>query len=197
MSNVAELADAELLERCRAGSSSAWEALVRRYQRLIYTVPRRAGLDEDTAADVFQTVFARLHEHLDRIAQPDRLQAWLVTTARRETLRLLELGRRTADSPRDPNSDDDPDPVAGLIDESPLPEEQLERLQLEHRALAALQQLDERSRQLLTLLFLHDEDDPLPYSEIAARLNTSEGSIGPTRMRALAKLREIMSRDGQ
>lgn len=191
MNSLAELPDAELLDHCRAGSAAAWEALVRRYQRLIYTVPRRAGLDDDTAADVFQTVFARLHEHLDRITQPERLQAWLVTTARRETLRCLEIGSRAAELPS--SEDDDADPLADLPDESPLPDELLERLQLEHRARAALAQLDERSRQLLTLLFLHD-GDPLPYAEIAARLNISEGSIGPTRMRALAKLRDLMAR---
>jgi RNA polymerase sigma factor (sigma-70 family) len=194
MSSLSELPDAQLLAHCRDGSAAAWEVLVRRYQRLIYTVPRRAGLDDDSVADVFQTVFARLHEHLDRITQPDRLQAWLVTTARRETLRLLETGSRTAAPPHN-GDDDEAGPLADIADESPLPEEVLQRLQLEHRVRRALDRIDDRSRQLLTLLFLHD-GEPLPYAEIAARLQISEGSIGPTRMRALAKLREVLSRDG-
>jgi RNA polymerase sigma factor (sigma-70 family) len=194
MSSLSELPDAQLLAHCRDGSSAAWEVLVRRYQRLIYTVPRRAGLDDDSVADVFQTVFARLHEHLDRITQPERLQAWLVTAARRETLRLLEAANRTAEPPRS-GDDDDADPLTDIADESPLPEEMLQRLQLEHRVRRALDRIDARSRQLLTLLFLHD-GEPLPYAEIAARLQISEGSIGPTRLRALAKLREVLSRDG-
>jgi len=194
MTRLTELADAELLSRCRDGAAAAWEVLVRRYQRLIYTVPRRAGLDDDAAADVFQTVFARLHEHLDRITQPERLQAWLVTTARRETLRLLEQGRRTVSVSAGDDADDEADPLANVADESPLPEEMLQRLQGERQVRRALDLLDARSREFLTLLFLQDE--PLPYAEIAARLGISEGSIGPTRMRALAKLREILAREG-
>jgi DNA-directed RNA polymerase specialized sigma24 family protein len=52
--------DAQLVARCRAGESAAWGVLVQRYQRLVYAVVRRAGHDEHTAADVFQTVFSRL-----------------------------------------------------------------------------------------------------------------------------------------
>ena len=70
----------------------------------------------------------------------------------------------------------------------------LQRLQAEQKVRRALDLLDARSREFLTLLFLQDE--PLPYAEIASRLGISEGSIGPTRMRALAKLREILARDG-
>ncbi len=171
----ADLSDAELLARCRAGSASAWEVLVRRYQRLIYTVVR---------------LFERLNAHLERIDQPERLQAWLVTTARRETLRLLEHERRMA---RRADDDDTDDPIAVLADESPLPDELLTRLQDEHRVRRALQRLDARSRDLLALLF--QQDEPLAYADIAARLGISEGSIGPTRMRALAKLRDLLAAD--
>src|SRR3954469_100969 len=75
-----ELSDAALLRACRGGDQDAWTTLVNRYQRLIYTIPRRAGLDEQAAADVFQRVFASLVEHLDTLTDPDRLRAWLVTT---------------------------------------------------------------------------------------------------------------------
>jgi RNA polymerase sigma factor (sigma-70 family) len=74
------------LQACRRGDEAAWEALVERYQRLIYTIPRRAGLDKDQAAEVFQEVFTTLFEKLETIEQPERLQAWLVTTARRKAV---------------------------------------------------------------------------------------------------------------
>ena len=57
-----EPSDEKLVLACRRGEAAAWEALVLRYQRLIYAIPRRACLSEDQAADVFQTVFARLVE---------------------------------------------------------------------------------------------------------------------------------------
>ena len=83
MTGLADEDDAALVSRCRRGEAPAWAALVHRYQRLVYAIVRRVGLDEHAAADVFQTVFSRLVEHLPRIADPQRLQAWIVDDARR------------------------------------------------------------------------------------------------------------------
>jgi RNA polymerase sigma factor (sigma-70 family) len=182
--------DADLVQRCRRGEQAAWSTLVRRYQRLIYTVPRRAGLSEDQAADVFQLAFQRLYEHLDRIEDGSRVRAWLVTTAKRECLRLLEEARRFA-QPATAAGDETEDPLARLPDPGPLQDEQLAALQEANRLRLAVDQLDPRSRQLVELLFL--QDDPLPYGEIAQRLGIPEGSIGPTRARCLGKLRKLLA----
>lgn len=186
-----ELSDGELLQRCRAGEAAAWSVLVRRFQRLVYTVPRRAGLGEAQAADVFQTTFTRLVEHADRISDPSRLQAWLVTTAKRESLRLVEASRRFVAPPPPGDDEPDSDPMADLPDPGPRPDELIDGLQQHHRLRSAVDRLDARSRQFVELLFLQDE--PLPYSEIAARLGIAEGSIGPTRARCLAKLRTLLA----
>ena len=146
--------DEELLRACRRGDEAAWEALVRRYQRLVYAVARRAGLDEDAAADVFQDVFATLLENVEAIEQPSRLHAWLVTTARRKTWLAIKRSRRAV----------------------------------------ALDELDERCRLLLTMLF-YRADTP-PYSEVAAALGTTEGSVGPTRARCLKKLLGALNKSG-
>ena len=184
--------DAELVARCRLREPAAWAALVRRYQRLVYTVPRRAGLSEAEAADVFQFSFARLVEHLHRLDDPGRVRAWLVTTARRETLRLIEQNRRLAPLPAAAGDDaPDDDPVARVPDTALLPDEQLAELQQHDLLRRAVDQLDARSRAFVELLFLHDP--PLAYTEIAARLGIAEGSIGPTRARCLDKLRRLMS----
>lgn len=187
-----ELSDRELIERCREGHQAAWSTLVRRYQRLIYTVPRRAGLSEDQAADVFQACFEKLYQHLHRIEDAERVRAWLVTTARRETLRLLEQARRVVDlaPARGEDGDDEGDPLDRFADPNPLPETLLGELQEHDRLRRALDLIDPRSRQLLEMLFL--EEHPLPYAEIAARLGIAEGSIGPTRARSLTKLREAL-----
>lgn len=186
-----ELTDDDLIERCRDGSAAAWSTLVRRYQRLIYTIPRRAGLDEASAADVFQVSFQRLFEHLDRIDDPGRVRAWLVTTAKRETLRLIEQTRRFPQAEGAVGADGEvEDPAARVIDPSMLQDEQIAELQTLDHLRRAVDRLDPRARQLIELLFLQDE--ALPYSEIAARLGIPEGSIGPTRARCLAKLRKLM-----
>jgi len=62
-----EPTDKQLLLACRRGEEAAWEALVRRYQRLIYAIPQRAGLDADAAAEVFQEVFITLLQKVDHI----------------------------------------------------------------------------------------------------------------------------------
>ena len=183
--------DASLVSRCMRGDGSAWAALVRRYQRLVYAIVGRVGLDEHTAADVFQTVFARLVQHLPRIAEPNRLQAWIVTTTKREALLQRQRGQRNVSMTRADESHDEGSEW-DLADESPIAEEVLAELQQLNQLRAALDRLDERCRDLLLLLF-RENDDKLSYDEVARRLGTSVGSIGPTRSRCLDKLRRFVS----
>lgn len=184
-----EQSDKELLLACKRGDERAWEALVKRYQRLIYAVPRRAGLDEDGAAEVFQEVFATLFEKLDDIEQPERIHAWLVTTARRKTWRLIsrEQVRRKSVALDDDEGETE---LNDLPDDAPLPDAVLLQLEEQHRVRTALSSMDERCHTLLTLLFYRDE--PPSYAEIAASIGTSEGSIGPTRARCLQKLMKLL-----
>ena len=176
--------DKELLIACRRGEESSWQALVDRYQRLIYAIPRRAGLNDDQAGEVFQEVFVTLFEKMNDINEPDRLHAWLVTTARRKTWRLLSKERAKSG-----DADADAEALA-IMDKGPLPDETLVRLEEQHRIRTALAELDPRCRELLTLLYYQSE--PPPYSEIATVLGTPEGSIGPTRARCLKKLLKLL-----
>ena len=190
MTGLADEDDAALVARCRRGEAAAWEALVHRYQRLVYAIVRRTGLDEHAAADVFQTVFARLVAHLPRIADPQRLQAWIVTTAKREVLLALRRGQRTVSMTRA----DDADGEAAewdIADDAPLPEDALADLQQQNLVRQALDRMDARCRELLLMLF-RDDSDKLPYEEVAQRLGLSVGSIGPTRARCLGKLRGLV-----
>lgn len=177
------LDDAALFLRCRDGERAAWVELVRRYQRLVYTVARRAGCDEADAADVFQATFEQLWSALDRLRQPDRLRAWIVTVAKREALRRRVAARRQVGL-------DELD-AAGLeiADEGPLPPDMLEQLEDMHRLQMGMARLDARCRQLLELLF---DDDPQPYDRIAQTMGMPIGSLGPTRARCLGKLRTLM-----
>ena len=181
--------DKELLLACRNGDESSWEALVDRYQRLIYTIPRRAGLDQDQASEVFQDVFVTLLEKIDDINDPDRLHAWLVTAARRKTWRLVTKARslKTVYSDEENEGEDD---LAHIADSNPLPDEVLLQLEEQHRVRTAVAALDERCQKLLTMLYYQTE--PPSYAEIADAFGTSEGSIGPTRARCLKKLLRLL-----
>jgi len=185
--------DATLVARCRRGEAAAWAALVRKYQRLVYAVVMRAGFDEHGAADVFQTVFSRLLEHLPRLTQPERLQAWIVTTAKREALRARHVGQRTVSLTREDDAEGD-GLEDTLVDDAPLAEEALSDLQQLHRLRLGLDRLDARCRDLLTLLFADDEERP-GYDEVARRMAMPVGSIGPTRSRCLGKLRSLVEAD--
>lgn len=184
--------DEQLLAACRRGDEGAWEALVLRYQRLIYAIPRRAGLDEDAAAEIFQDVFTTLLESIESIEQPSRLQAWLVTTAKRKTWRTV--GRAKALRPFASEEGEGVDEMYDLADEGLLPDEALTRLEEQHLVRAALAELGDRCRTLLQMLFYAAEVPP--YAEIAAALGTSEGSIGPTRARCLKKLLDALKKKG-
>jgi RNA polymerase sigma factor (sigma-70 family) len=189
----AQTSDASLVLACRRGEAEAWDALVNRYQRLIYTIPRRAGLDEDQAAEVFQRTFAKLLENLNWIKQPERIHAWLVTTARRETLQLIRQQRfersfsQVEDLPNNLKSE-------AVRDDNPLPDETLERLEEQQFIRMAIAAMDQRSRDLLILLYYYP--NPLSYAEIGVILDIPEGSVGPTRARCLEKLRRLLERRG-
>lgn len=182
--------DLQLVLACRRGDQLAWEKLIRRYQRLIYAIPLRAGLDEDQAAEIFQDVFTTLFQKLNDIEEPERLQAWLVTTARRKTWRTISKAHGS--QRLDQNTDSAADEAAAIRDEAPLPDEQLLILEEQHRIRTAVSLLDERCRRLLQMLFYRSE--PPPYAEIAASLGIPEGSIGPTRARCLGKLLRMIKK---
>lgn len=191
MSDLDTPDDGELVARCRRGDGAAWRVLVQRYQRLVYAVARRAGLDEHTAADVFQTVFSRLMKSLPTLAQPQRLRAWIVTTAKREAIVEWRRGRRTVSMSAPPDAESDASAVEQIADDALLPEQLLDGLQQLHLLRQAMDGLDGRCRALLTLLFA-DDDERTPYEQISARLGMPPGSIGPTRARCLNKLRGLL-----
>jgi len=182
-----ERSDEALVRACQAGDEAAWETLVRRYQRLVHEVPRRAGLDEQIAADVFQEVFLTLVRSLDSLEHPDRLSAWLVTIAKRTTWRHVrqQMAVRANMIELDSGADNEPDPDL-------LPEAVLMRLEEQHSVRTAVSQLDERCRRMITMLF-YTLDAP-SYGEVAAQLGLAEGSIGPIRARCLERLQRRLVR---
>lgn len=76
-----------LAKAAASGDAAAWRALVDGYSGLVWSITRSYGLNSADAADVFQTVWLRLAEHLGRGHNPDHIGAWLTTTARHESLR--------------------------------------------------------------------------------------------------------------
>lgn len=183
-----EPTDEALVQACRRNDADAWELLINRYQRLIYTIPRRAGLDDDLAGEVFQRVFIRLVQKLDSIEQPDRLSAWLSTVARRETWRVIQQEKRH------PVALSNADDIAAIAASDALPDDMIAQIEQQHTIRRALESLDERCARLLALLYYRPA--PPAYSEIATTLGVTIGSVGPTRARCLEKLKKRLDAIG-
>jgi RNA polymerase sigma factor (sigma-70 family) len=175
-----------LVQAAAEGNQDAWNALVDRFSSTVWAIARGHRLNSADAADVFQTTWLRVVEHLDRIEQPERVGAWIGTTARRECLRVLRISGRQVPSGED--FDVLVDPAS-----SEPPERELiatERRRVVHHL---VEQLPTRSQLLLRLL---SADSPLSYRDISEALSMPIGSIGPTRARALEQLRRLATNAG-
>lgn len=170
---------AELLAGAAEGDAAAWERLVDRFAGLVWSVARAHGLSPADAADVSQTVWLRLVEHLGRIRDAERLPGWLSTTTRNESLRVLRNQQRQvpADDPFGEDADDDD---ASAVDAALLARER------DSLVWAAFERLSTPCQLLLRLLMA---DPPPSYQEIGETLGMPVGSIGPTRARCLERLR--------
>jgi RNA polymerase sigma factor (sigma-70 family) len=175
---MGECSAAELVVAAGVGDRRAWDALVERFASTVWAIARAHRLSAADAADVSQTTWLRLVEHLDRLQQPERVGAWLATTARHESLRVLRLAGRQVPS------GDDFDALPATT--SAPPDRDLLARERDGIVIALVDQLPLRSRLLLRLL---SADSPLSYRDISEALAMPIGSIGPTRARALEDLR--------
>jgi RNA polymerase sigma factor (sigma-70 family) len=177
---------AALVKAAADGDQDAWNKLVDQFASMVWAVARRHRLNAADAADVSQTTWLRLVENLHRIEQPERVGAWLVTTARRESLRVIRMAGRQV-----PQGDD----LDLLLDpaSTPSPDHDLIAEERDRRVADLVEQLPARSQLLLRLL---GGDYPLSYRDVSEALSMPIGSIGPTRARALEQLRRLALASG-
>jgi RNA polymerase sigma factor (sigma-70 family) len=176
----------DLVLRAREGDRAAWDEIVARYAPLVWSICHHFRLRRPDTDDVGQVVWLRLVEHLPALHEPAALPGWLVTTTRRECLRVLRTRQRRDLHER-------PLPPGGQADLAELdenwadsPEAELLRIELQAALQAALAALPASCQQLLALL---TEEPPLSYAQISAKLAMPVGSIGPNRGRCLQVLR--------
>ena len=167
-----------LVKAAASGEQRAWNSLVGAFGSMIWAIAGAHRLRDADAADVSQATWLALLEHLDELKDPARVGAWLATTARRECLRVLrERERRVL------FGDDCPEPEST----DPSPAEELLVSERDAALWRGFGRLRSSDQALLGLLMA----DPRPaYEEISAALDMPIGSIGPTRQRALARLRD-------
>lgn len=173
---------ARLVRGAAGGDTQAWECLVDQFSRLIWSITADYKLVESDAADVVQTTWLRLLEHIDRLQYPERVGSWLAATARNECLRSLARHKRLV---LGHDTDD--------MDEAPAHGPEVDERLLAHErdqtVREALSRLPTRWQQLLEMLMA---DPPVSYAEISDELGLPIGSIGPTRSRCLSRLRVLL-----
>ncbi|HEV8485423.1 MAG TPA: sigma-70 family RNA polymerase sigma factor [Blastocatellia bacterium] len=187
-SNFAERDDSGLIAACLRGEASAWQTLVVRYQRLIYSIPLKARLSQDDAADIFQSVCLKLYEKLSTLREHDKITSWLITTTTRECWRMA--ARRRRETAAVSNSNDDSEGSYEIPDPRLLADEQRQALEEQQSVRDAVGALPERCKELVTMLFY--KKDELSYADIARKLDMPVASIGPTRARCLEKLKKLL-----
>lgn len=167
--------------RAAGGERAAWDALVDRFGDMVWSVARGFRLDEATASDVAQTVWLRLIENIDRIKDPERLPGWLVTTCRRESLRVIKGSERAIPTEFEYDVEDEGPSLESLLIEDEETREVVD----------AFSALDEECQQLIRLLLV---EPALSYKEISEATGRPVGSLGPTRGRCLDRLKAGISR---
>ena len=173
--------DRDLIRGCRKGKVEAWQSLVNKYERIVYSIPRRYGLSKEDAADVTQLTFTILVESIDKLPEDSKLGGWLTTVARRHTWRLLERNRRQG-----------VDKYTVLGEDTILlaDGDTLESWELAEWLDQGLSRINEACKNLLFALYL-DPTQP-SYAEVASRLGMAVGSVGPTRIRCLERMKREM-----
>lgn len=176
---------AACLIAARSGDSAALNALVTDLNPLLWRVARNQGLDRTVAEDVVQTVWLTLLRNLHAVSEPRAVARWLITTTRREASRSRRGAERI-----EPLADDMAD---RLVSAEGQPEDEVLRTDRDRALWHAFRQLNARCQKLLLLTVASGRAE---YDHVASELNMRRGSIGPTRGRCIATLRDYLTREG-
>lgn len=168
----------QLVKRAQRGDARAWHDLVDKLQGLVWSVVRGFRLSDAEAADVTQIVWLKAVEHIKNIREPERFGLWLATTARRESMRVIERQRRTMTVPPD-------DLRLRLTERRDFTEDQVDRSE----ARIVVQAMSTLSDDCQALLRLALADPPTSYADMSEILGIAVGTIGARRQRCLSRLR--------
>jgi RNA polymerase sigma factor (sigma-70 family) len=165
--------DAQLVARCRSGDQAAWNELVERFSRYVFAISTQAfRLPQADAEDVFQEVFARVYQHLDRLRSDDAVRPWIAQLTRRLCIDRLRAGARESPADGDEIEAAEIDATLAGLDDA-----------LTVRA--GLESIGEPCNEILDRFFSRDES----YKTIGDALGIPAGTIASRISRCLGKLR--------
>ena len=168
---------AALVRAAAARDDRAWEALYARFTPTLRSAARGFRLCPADVDDVVQQTWLAALRHIHTLENPEAICGWLLVTARREALRMLQ--RRT----REVVTEELPEHA---VPQSAPPESELIDSERRRAVRAAVRRLGGRKQLVLDALLRTPDAS---YVDIAERLEIPIGSIGPTRERGLDRLR--------
>jgi len=177
--------DANLVAGCLNGNEQAWDALIKKYKRLVYSIPIKYGASSADAADILQSVYMELFCELSKLRRTESLKSWLMVVTARKCFQWYREKR--LELALDNIEQDYPEAIA-------VSSPQFIEAEKEQSLRDGIAQLSPRCRELVRLLFY--EQPPLPYAEVAQQLGLAVGSIGLTRARCLERLQKVLARMG-
>jgi len=176
--------ESALIEGLAAGDAEAWRRFLEDHGRLVYAVARRFSLSEEDQEEVFQNTCLAVYRSIRTLKDPSRFSAWLYGIAYRLGIDVVRDRKRRREQDRFE------DAVPEVVDPAPLPDRGIERLEVVAHVRDGLGRLDPRCRALLHALYV--EDPPKSYLEVGEAFGMPLGSIGPTRLRCMEKLRKAL-----
>ena len=178
--------DAHLVRECLEGNEQAWNSLIERYKRLIYSIPYKYRAAPEDCADIFQSVCLELYSELGKMRKVESLKSWIISITVHKCFhwKRQQRGNVELDAMEQEQADETSVAAPDLLIE--VEQEQLVR--------EALRKLKPRCAEMIRMLFY--EHPPLPYDEVAQRLGLATGSIGFIRGRCLKQLEKALLESG-
>jgi RNA polymerase sigma-70 factor (ECF subfamily) len=172
--------DAELVREIRAGSSVAFEQLMRRHERLVFKVAYGFTGDTDSAMDVTQNTFLKVHSRLASWRREGDLKNWIARIAANEAMNWNRSRQRRSRATLDEEV---------FLQPNPSHEDRLRERETREALARALACLNPRQRLAVVLRYFQG----MSTREISAVLQCSEGTARNLLFRSLRKLRGVLA----
>ena len=176
---------ADLIGRCLEGDNKAWKELLSIITPRILSVCSKYRLSQEESLDVYGQVCFMLLDDLEKLRTPQKLLSYVGQMAKHRAVNYHRELNQTV------SLDETIERKLGMKTE-PEAQEKLERTERMAELMEAMSELPPRQFQVLKMLLL-DIDEP-SYIEIAKRLEIPISSVGPTRSRAITRLKAILEK---
>jgi RNA polymerase sigma factor (sigma-70 family) len=184
------MTDSVLAQHYLAGDQQAFELLVHRYSAPLFTFICRFLGDYDAASDILQQVMLQLYISLPKLRTGEPLKAWLYQVARNRCLDELRRKRAIPFSELEKGTDEDEQSlVDSMQDMSPLPDEVVERRDVQETLLKAIRALPPKFRAVVLLRYAAQ----LSYAEIGRVLHMPEATAKTYFQRVKPLLRNVLA----